>query len=448
MLSDDGTRKADSMTAPGPWIIGAFAAALAMSGEALAQESVFDSSGGSITRRTPYVYRGDPRGSGYAVPLENFDAPPTAASPTAEPVKPNPGSKPVDQRTYPGFERPFPNGFERHTPKNGYTRPFSGSQGFQRPMPDGVKRHTPTSYSRPMADRKPTPPQTPGTTPTVVRGTEMPAVAPMPRRRTAAESFGAPTAPEGGAPVAGGPDSPPNVIQLPTVSTVTTSTTVSVPVGMTTGQPGSMSVGAKCVPGRILIVPSSLRTPTNEVLSRSDVLYGPTQTLGELTKPAKTEEAAEPVPSPMERAVAAMTEQKYHDARAAVEEHLKANQEDSDARRLAAVLLILDKETLEGLKRLERAYQMDPTLSERPLAVKSLGLRTSDLSAALTRVIGGSKANGEARSMLGAAVIQQAKQDLNAARRFLDRGIAAGLSPEISVPLATALTSGNPVGGR
>jgi hypothetical protein len=178
------------------------------------------------------------------------------------------------------------------------------------------------------------------------------------------------------------------------------------------------------------------------------VLYGPTQTLGELTKPAKTEEAAAPVPSPMERAVAAMTEQKYHDARAAVEEHLKANEEDSDARRLAAVLLILDKETLEGLKGLERAYQMDPTLSERPLAVKSLGLRASDLSAALTRVIGGSKANGEARSMLGAAVIQQAKPDLNAARRFLDRGIAAGLSPEISVPLATALTSGNPGGGR
>lgn len=432
------------MTARGPWIIGAVAAALAMSGgEALAQESVFDSSGGSITRRTPYVYRGDPRGSGYAVPLENFDAPPTAASPSSEPVKPSPGNKPVDQRTYPGFERPFPNGFQRHTPESGYSRPFAGSKGFQRPMPDGVKRHTPTSYSKPMADRKPTPPQTPTTTPTVVRGVEMPAVPSMPRRRTAAESFGAPTAPEGNTPVAGGPDSP-NTIQLPTVSTVTTSTTVSVPVGTTTNQPVRMIVGPNGTPVQVVTLPASLRAPTNEVLSRSDVLYGPTQTLGELTKPVKTEEAAAPVPSPMERAVAAMTEQKYRDARAAVEEHLKANEEDSDARRLAAVLQILDKETLEGLKGLERAYQMDPTLSERPLAVKSLGIRTSDLSAALTRVIGGSKANGEARSMLGAAVIQQSRQDLNAARRFLDRGVAAGLSPDVSVPLGTALTSGNP----
>lgn len=420
------------------------------SGAAFAQER--SSNTGAIGRSPAprYIYP-DPTRTGIPVALEDFTSsspPPGARSTPQTATRPaGPGDL---RKVYPEFERPFPTGVTRHTPERGYQRPFSGTQGFQRPfagsngfqrpMEARPSRHSPMP-SRPGQDRSPLHTGAPSVNATTLDvpmglgggggGSRGPSRAFGPPGLAGPDGIG--TAPIGASPAA----TPQSVVQLPAVGGVSASTTVSAPAGtVITGLPG-LSTGlanvSTCDPA-----PLAVRTPTNESLSRVDVLYGPTSTLDELKPSPLPAEAA--IPTPQERLMSALARADYQAAGAAVADMNQVDPESADAQRLAAVIQMLGKDVAAGALALEKAYVMDPTLAERPVDFKGLGIRGSDISTAQATLQRSARSIGEARSAFAAAVLQQSRGDVVVARRFLDRAVAAGLAPELSIAMGRALT--------
>lgn len=434
-----------------------------ITGTAVTASAQERSSNSGAIGRSPsprYIYP-NPTATGTPVALEDFtnSAPRQGSTGAADGSGTRPAG-PGDLRTaYPGFERPFPTGVTRHTPERGYQRPFSGTQGFQRPfsgsngfqrpMEARPSRHAPTP-SRSGLDRGPLHTPAPSVTATPVDG--FVGVGGGGGSRGPSRSFGPPglAGPDGigTAPIdAGPPVLPQSTLQLPIIGGVSASTTVSAPAGaVITGLPG-LSTGVVSG-GACGATPLAVRTPTNESLSRVDVLYGPTNTLDEL-KPAPVQGEVI-IPTPQERLVSALSTADYREAGAAIEEITQQSPEDSDALRLAAVIQMLRKEVAEGAIALEKAYVMDPTLAERPIDFKGLGIRGSDISTAQATLQRSARSIGEARSAFAAAVLQQSRGDTVVAKRFLDRAMAAGLAPELSIAMGRALTtpSANYTAGR
>lgn len=190
---------------------------------------------------------------------------------------------------------------------------------------------------------------------------------------------------------------------------------------------------------------------SSEGITPAQVLYGQTMTLEQAALARVQEQAqnaasvaaspAEPPEPPelLDEALAAIAADLPEVAAPRLRSHLATNPDDTEARRLLALCMMMDSELPAGLVELHAAYMQDPGLASRPIDVRGLSLRGSTLTDTQTRAVNHAKRNNAPMGYFAAAILQQARGDIRTARRLLNLATDAGLDRELSVPLSAAL---------
>lgn len=335
----------------------------------------------------------------------------------------------------PGFQRPFsPRGFQRPFSPRGFSRPFTPGVGFTKPFDGGtiadpaypfhdrgridpVRRFPETSVdpTAPSIDRSDRPPHGPG------NGSWFRPFGP-PQSLLYEYAYAQPTmvTPDIG-----------EIGRIDGGSWWVDSSSGSGYPSPTRQTPDWVYRGGTHPTDRALGI-------SGRSLSRVEAMYGPTERVGE-SRPLPPAAPAEPVAGPLERARVAQLAGRPDVAAAALREHLSERPDDLEVRRELGLTLMSRGDVGEGLTDLLWAYDLDPSLAERPFDAAATGFGRAALSNALSRVLVQAKRHGEGRSYFAAAVINQARGERIPARRLLERAEAAGHRTEATAALRAAL---------